>query len=74
MGFPRFQSKHRSNSAGFQVGDGLTVSRGAGPYLKAQRSVQPSSLRSNGNWFVCFQIEVEVPALERSVSPSGSTW
>ena len=86
-GFPRFQSKSRFDSAEFRVGDGLTIRKAkrlgitgiAGEIkVKWHRPIPEGAKvgaavlsRSNGKWFVCFQIEVEVPALERPVSHVG---
>jgi len=86
-GFPRFQSKSRFDSAEFRVGDGLTIRKskrlgvvGIPGEIKVQwhrplpegAKVDAAVLsRSNGKWFVCFQIEVETPAIECSVSTVG---
>ena len=86
-GFPRFQSKSRFDSAEFRVGDGLTIRKAkrlgitgiAGEIkVKWHRPIPEGAKvgaavlsRSNGKWFVCFQIEVDMPALERPVSPVG---
>jgi putative transposase len=87
VGFPRFQARSRFDSAEFRVGDGLTIRKAkrlgitgiAGEIkVKWHRPIPEGAKvgaavvsRSNGKWFVCFQLEVEVPALERPVSPVG---
>jgi len=71
-GFPRFQAKHRFDSAEFRVGDGLTIrkSKRLGitgipgeikvkwhRALPAGATVGAAVLsRAAGKWFVCFQI------------------
>src|SRR5918911_519540 len=86
-GFPRFQSKTRFDSAEFRVGDGLTIRKtkrlgitGIPGEIKVKwhralpggAQVGAAVLsRSSGRWFVCYQIEVEMPAVERPVSTVG---
>ena len=71
-GFPRFQAKHRFDSAEFRVGDGLTIRKskrlgitGVPGEIKVKwhRDLPASAkvgaavlFRSAGKWFVCFQI------------------
>ena len=73
-GFPRFQPKHRFDSAEFRVGDGLTIRKskrlgitGIPGEIKvkwhrdlpASARVSAAVLsRSAGTWFVCFQVTV----------------
>jgi putative transposase len=86
-GFPRFQAKSRFDSAEFRVGDGLRIrkSKRLGivgipgeikvkwhrPLPEGAKVGAAVLSRSNGKWFVCFQIEVETPAVERPVSTVG---
>jgi putative transposase len=86
-GFPRFQAKSRYDSAEFRVGDGLTIRKtkrlgitGIPGEVKVKwhrplpegAKVGAAVLsRSNGRWFVCFQIEVATQAVERPVSTIG---
>lgn len=71
-GFPRFQAKHRFDSAAFRVGDGLTIRKsnrlgitGVPGEIKVKwhRDLPASAKvgaavvsRSAGKWFVCFQV------------------
>ncbi|CAO3441388.1 RNA-guided endonuclease InsQ/TnpB family protein [Azospirillum endophyticum] len=71
-GFPRFQAKHRFDSAEFRVGDGLTIRKSKRlsvtgipgeikvkwhRALPAGATVKAAVLsRAAGTWFVCFQI------------------
>lgn len=71
-GFPRFQAKHRFDSAEFRVGDGLTIRKskrlgvtGIPGEIKVKwhRDLPASAKvgtavvsRSAGKWFVCFQV------------------
>src|SRR5919202_6869784 len=86
-GFPRFQAKSRFDSAEFRVGDGLTIRKSkrlsivgipGAIKVKWHRSLPEGAKvaaavlsRSNGKWFVCFQIKVETSAVERPVSTVG---
>jgi|tagenome__1003787_1003787.scaffolds.fasta_scaffold20982836_1 putative transposase len=86
-GVPRFQSKSRFDSAEFRVGDGLTIRKtkrlgitGIPGEIKIKwhRALPEGAKvgaavlsRSNGQWLVCFQTEVERPAVERPVSTVG---
>ena len=86
-GFPRFQARSRFDSAEFRVGDGLTIRKtkrlgvtGIPGEIKVKwhrplpEGVKVGSAvlsRSGAQWFVCFQIEVETPAVERPVSRVG---
>jgi putative transposase len=86
-GFPRFQAKRRFDSAEFRIGDGLTLrkSRRIGltgipgeikvkwhrPLPEGAKVGAAVLSQSNGKWFVCFQIEVETPAVERPMSTVG---
>lgn len=86
-GFPRFQARSQFDSAEFRVGDGLTIRKtkrlgvtGIPGEIKVKwhrplpEGVKVGAAvlsRSGAQWFVCFQIEVETPAVERPVSRVG---
>ena len=86
-GFPRFQAKSRFDSAEFRVGDGLAIRptkrlgitgipgevkvRWHRPLSEGAKAGAAVLSRSNGRWFICFQIEVETRDVERPVSTIG---
>ena len=80
-GFPRFQAKSRFDSAEFRVGGskrlGITGIPGEikvkwhRPLPEGAKVGAAVLSRSGAKWFVCFQIEVETPAVERPVSRVG---
>ena len=84
-GFPRFQNKNRFDSAEFRVGDGLTIKKSdrlgivgiSGEIrVKWHRAlpVKPKSAvltRTNGKWYICFQIELPDVEIQEPVNPIG---
>lgn len=68
-GFPRFQAKHRFDSAASRVGNGLTIRKSKRLGVPGEIKVKwhrdlpakamvgaPVLSRSAGKWFVCFQV------------------
>jgi len=84
-GFPRFQKKKQYDSAEFRVGDGLTIKKsdrlgivGISSEIRVRwhraLPVKPKSAvltRTNGKWYICFQIELPDVEIREPVNPVG---
>ena len=84
-GFPRFRSKSRFDSAEFRIGNGLTISKsgkirivGISGELRVKwhrpLPAKPKSAvisRSNGKWYICFQVEIPDEEIQEPVNPVG---